>query len=243
MIPDPHHVLRAAASAGLPLTAPPEALRLAENEVWRLPGLGVARVARAGQEAAAAREVRVARWLADHEIPAVRPLPVDQPVTTGDGRPVTFWEELPEHQQGSLAEVAKLVRRLHQLPAPPAELGLRPLDPFVRGERLHLRDDHPFRAEEQVVDEPVRGRSVGVVQVVELVDDALGRPGPDLDVGVRRDGGAAEPAVVRAAARADDVRLRPAVVGAVEDQLAEGAIHAGRLLHSQPSRRSDSGKE
>ncbi|MFF9547975.1 phosphotransferase enzyme family protein [Streptomyces albidoflavus] len=134
MTRDPHHVLRAATSAGLRLTASPEALRLAENETWRLPGLGVARVARAGQEDAAAREVRVARWLADHEIPAVRPLPVDQPVTTGDGRPVTFWEELPEHQQGSLAEVATLVRRLHQLPAPPAELGLRPLDPFVRVE-------------------------------------------------------------------------------------------------------------
>ncbi|WP_241778372.1 phosphotransferase enzyme family protein [Streptomyces sp. CNQ431] len=155
MIFDPHHVLRAAASAGLPLTGPSEALRLAENEVWRLPGLGVARVARAGQEDAAAREVRVARWLADHEIPAVRPLPVDQPVTTGDGRPVTVWEELPKHQQGSLAEVAKLVRRLHQLPAPPAELGLRPLDPFVRVEeridaattlpaedRRWLRDHH-----------------------------------------------------------------------------------------------------
>ncbi|MGW9643053.1 phosphotransferase enzyme family protein [Streptomyces albidoflavus] len=134
MIPDPHHVLRAAASAGLPVTGAPEALRLAENEVWLLPGLGVARVARAGQKDAAAREVRVARWLADHEIPAVRPLPVDQPVAAGDGRPVTFWEELPEHQQGSLAEIATLVRRLHQLPMPAAELGLRPLDPFVRVE-------------------------------------------------------------------------------------------------------------
>ncbi|WP_317452125.1 MULTISPECIES: hypothetical protein [unclassified Streptomyces] len=44
----------------------------------------------------------------------------------------------------------------------------------VPGERLHLRDDHALGAEEQVVDEPVRGRPVGLVQMVELGDDALG---------------------------------------------------------------------
>ncbi|MFD5681170.1 phosphotransferase [Streptomyces sp. DSS69] len=103
----------------------------------------IVRIAREGQSAAAAREVRVARWLARENVPAVRLVDVEQPVEA-DGRPVTFWAELPPQQHGSVEDVAKLLARLHSLTTPAIELGY--LDPFVRvGEQLHaattIRDD------------------------------------------------------------------------------------------------------
>ncbi|MEV6056189.1 aminoglycoside phosphotransferase family protein [Streptomyces sp. NPDC052107] len=112
-----------------------EPIRRAENEIWRLPGQSViVRIARPGQFAATVREVRVARWLAENAVPAVRLADVDQPIEA-DGRSVTFWQELPPHEHGSHTDVAHLLRRLHALPTPTFELGH--LDPFVRlSERL-----------------------------------------------------------------------------------------------------------
>lgn len=105
-------------------------IRLAENDIWRLPDGVVVRISREGQEAAAAREVAVARWLADAGVRAVRPLPMAQPVRA-NGRAATFWEELPPHRRSTEAELAPLLRQLHDLPIPAgAELGA--LDPFVR---------------------------------------------------------------------------------------------------------------
>ncbi|WP_330462183.1 phosphotransferase enzyme family protein [Streptomyces sp. NBC_00775] len=132
-----------------------EPLRIAENEIWRLPNQGViVRIARPGQWEAAVREVRVARWLAENEVPAVRALPVDQPVKPQD-RPVTFWEELPPYENGTVLDVVNLLKRLHPLPVPKFTLGR--LDPFVRiAERIDaattLSDDdrawlHRRRAE------------------------------------------------------------------------------------------------
>ncbi|MFE3473850.1 aminoglycoside phosphotransferase family protein [Streptomyces bacillaris] len=121
-----------------------EPLRLAENQIWRLPHQRViVRIAQEGQSDAAAREVRVARWLAQENIPAVRLVDVEQPVDA-DGRPVTFWVELPPQKHGSVEEVAQLLLQLHSLPTPAIELGS--LDPFVRvDERLRaattIRDD------------------------------------------------------------------------------------------------------
>ncbi|ARF73771.1 aminoglycoside phosphotransferase [Kitasatospora albolonga] len=121
-----------------------EPLRLAENQIWRLPHQRViVRIAREGQSDAAAREVRVARWLAQENIPAVRLVDVEQPVDAA-GRPVTFWEELPPQEHGSVEDVAQLLSQLHSLPIPAIELGY--LDPFVRvDERLQaattIRDD------------------------------------------------------------------------------------------------------
>ncbi|WP_275559157.1 aminoglycoside phosphotransferase family protein [Streptomyces sp. 5-6(2022)] len=106
-----------------------EPIRLAENDLWRLPGNIVVRIARAGQEYAAAREVAVARWLDEAGIPAVRPLPLEQPVHSGT-RAATFWEELPPHRRGTEADIAPLLRRLHDLPPPPFAIGR--LNPFVR---------------------------------------------------------------------------------------------------------------
>ncbi|MFE2847407.1 aminoglycoside phosphotransferase family protein [Streptomyces scopuliridis] len=92
------------------------------------------RVARAGQLAAATREVHVASWLAKNDVPAVRPIDVQQPVEA-DGRPVTFWVELPSHEHGTAMDMALLLKRLHALPKPEISLGY--LDPFVRiAERL-----------------------------------------------------------------------------------------------------------
>lgn len=122
-------LVAACSAAGLDPSAA-EPIRIAENEIWRLPGQrAIVRIARPGQSAAAVREVNVAQWLADNDVPAVRVLPVDQPVEVG-GRPVTFWEELPAHTNGTVHDVVQLLRRLHPLPVPDFPLG--ELDPFVR---------------------------------------------------------------------------------------------------------------
>ncbi|MFJ8980164.1 aminoglycoside phosphotransferase family protein [Streptomyces sp. NPDC102282] len=138
------HVLEQACSAAGLNPEGAEALRLAENQIWRLPGQRViVRIAREGQSAAASREVRVARWLAEENVAAVRLIDVKQPVEV-DGRPVTFWAELPPQEHGSVEDLALLLSQLHSLPAPDIELGY--LDPLVRvEERLQaattIRDD------------------------------------------------------------------------------------------------------
>lgn len=104
-------------------------IRLAENDIWRLPDRVVARIARPGQEAAAAREVAVTRWLRERGVPAVHPLDIQQPITVA-GRAATFWEELPPHRPGDSSNLAPLLRQLHGLPKPPFEL--EEMDPFVR---------------------------------------------------------------------------------------------------------------
>ncbi|WP_327591435.1 phosphotransferase (plasmid) [Nonomuraea sp. NBC_00507] len=113
-----------------------ELIRLGENALFRLPGGIIARIARAGQAAAVAREVAVARWLETHDVPAVQLWPgVDQPVEV-DGRAVTWWRELAPHKHGTALQVATALRRLHDLP-PPVECDVGRLDPFVRlGERI-----------------------------------------------------------------------------------------------------------
>ncbi|MFT7837707.1 aminoglycoside phosphotransferase family protein [Saccharothrix sp. BKS2] len=106
-------------------------IRLGENDLYLLPNSLVARVARIGQDAAAAKEVRVAQWLEDGDVPAVRVLrEVEQPVMA-NGRAVTFWHELPPHEFGSSIDVAAVLRRFHAL-APPKGFVLPELDPFVR---------------------------------------------------------------------------------------------------------------
>ncbi|WP_240777804.1 phosphotransferase family protein [Nonomuraea basaltis] len=105
-----------------------ELIRLGENALFRLPG-GI--VARAGQAAAAVREVAVARWLEANDVPAVKVWPgVDQPIEV-DGRAVTWWRELPAHRHGTALQVATALRRLHDL-RPLTAFDIGPLDPFVR---------------------------------------------------------------------------------------------------------------
>lgn len=122
-------LLKACAEAGLAADGA-EPLRIGENALWRLPHQVVARIARPGQWAAAVRELAVARWLHDCEVPAVRPLDALAEPVEVYGHPVTFWHELPRHRAGTAADIAPLLRRLHQLPVPDFQLGR--LDPFVR---------------------------------------------------------------------------------------------------------------
>ncbi|GGZ95035.1 aminoglycoside phosphotransferase [Streptomyces subrutilus] len=126
--PSPAVLAEACHTAGIDPTGA-EPIRIAENETWRLPTGVIARIARPGQLDAATRELRVARWLLDHNIPTVRPLCLPQPAQAA-GRPVTFWEELPPHEHGSTTEVARTLKALHALPLPAFDVGR--LDPFVR---------------------------------------------------------------------------------------------------------------
>ena len=110
-------------------------IRLGENAMFRLRQPVVVRIARtAAYEPDARKEVAVARWLEAESYPAVRALPIDQPLAI-DGRVVTFWEALSDQEvYGSPADVATLLARLHGM-TPPASLGLEPLRPFGRAER------------------------------------------------------------------------------------------------------------
>lgn len=108
-----------------------DVIRAGENTLVRLPARVIARVTRPGQEATAAKEIRVARWLEDIGIPVVHPVVgIDEPVLVGD-RAVTFWDELPPHQPGSPADIADMLRLIHSTRVP-AGLHLPPLAPFVR---------------------------------------------------------------------------------------------------------------
>lgn len=121
---------RACAAAGVDSDGA-EVIRLAENAIYRLRGGVVARIARAGQSAAAVKEVNVARWLEDSDVSAVRVIrDIVQPVHV-DGRAVTFWHELPPHEYGTTANVAAVLRELHKLPEPET-FELPELAPFVR---------------------------------------------------------------------------------------------------------------
>ncbi|GLW35241.1 aminoglycoside phosphotransferase family protein [Actinoplanes regularis] len=111
-----------------------ELIRAGENTLFRLPGGIVARVTRADQIQTARKETRVSRWLQERGIPVVEILPdLAQPIEVGN-RAVTFWRELPPHQEGSIQQVADILRQIHTL-QPPPDLQLPPLAPFVRLEQ------------------------------------------------------------------------------------------------------------
>jgi hypothetical protein len=103
-------------------------LRIAENQTWRIAGV-IVRIAPSDRLATAAREVRVARWLAERGVAVVRPLSVEQPKELA-GRVVTFWEEAPTHTHGDISDVAFALKKLHSLPLPEFDIGV--LDPLVR---------------------------------------------------------------------------------------------------------------
>jgi aminoglycoside/choline kinase family phosphotransferase len=131
VIDDSRPALEAAAAAVSLDARGAEVIRLGENTIYRLPGKVVARIARAGQDAAARKEVQVARWLENSGVSAVRVLrDIDQPIVV-EGRPVTFWHELPEHQHGTVTDVGTAMRELHALPMP-EDIELPALAPFVR---------------------------------------------------------------------------------------------------------------
>jgi aminoglycoside phosphotransferase (APT) family kinase protein len=113
-----------AARAGLS-TRGARLIRLFATAVYYLPAAGaVARIApdTAGSFTRLATSVEVTRWLAQAGFPAVEPLPVEQPLA-GHGCIVTFWKYLPQDgPEPTTADLGRLVRQFHQLPAPPVSL-------------------------------------------------------------------------------------------------------------------------
>jgi len=78
--------------------------------------------------------VRVATWLAVHDLPAVRLVPgIGQPVSAGP-YVATVWETVPHGGKRPRGrDLAKLLRRLHELPKPPFALpAWEPLDDVRR---------------------------------------------------------------------------------------------------------------
>lgn len=131
-----HSLLTAVcACAGLPADGA-ELVKFTNNAVFLLRRAPVV-VRIAGSRAARSRVptvVRVARWLAEHDFPAVRLLPgYEQPLEV-DGHLVTLWRQVPASgARPTGAELAVLLRRLHALPAPsPALPPWRPLEAVRR---------------------------------------------------------------------------------------------------------------
>ncbi|GGL12408.1 aminoglycoside phosphotransferase [Sphaerisporangium melleum] len=127
------HFLLGAVCAGTGLDpAGAELIKFTNNAVFRLRAAPVV-VRIAGSTAARERAglvVRVARWLEGHDFPAVRLLPgFDQPILL-HGQTITLWREVPDRaRRPDGADLARLLRRLHRLPGPPAGLPpWRPMD-------------------------------------------------------------------------------------------------------------------
>ncbi|MFE2373190.1 phosphotransferase enzyme family protein [Streptomyces sp. NPDC059398] len=111
-------------TAGLAQDA--ELLALGENAVFADSGL-VVKVGRAPELLERAeRELAVAGWLADADVPAVRAAE-PSPRLVG-GHPVTLWHRLPEAvRPAAPADLAELLRSVHALPAPAFTLPPREL--------------------------------------------------------------------------------------------------------------------
>jgi hypothetical protein len=95
------------------------------NAVFRLASVPVV-VRIAGSTAVrrrAEKVVRVARWLAEHDVPAVRLLPgIEQPITV-DGQVATLWHAPPAiGDKPTAADLARILRRFHTLPLPGFDL-------------------------------------------------------------------------------------------------------------------------
>ncbi|MBH5337531.1 aminoglycoside phosphotransferase family protein [Streptomyces pactum] len=128
-------VLAAALSLPRGEEVPARLLALGENAVLAVerpgrPGL-VARIGRtddAPVRERAEREIRVARWLAEQGVPAVRPADdADRPLVC-DGHVVTFWEQLPAAvRPAGPRDLAELLLRVHALPPAPVPLPGRDL--------------------------------------------------------------------------------------------------------------------
>ncbi|MFI0820699.1 phosphotransferase enzyme family protein [Streptomyces sp. NPDC021098] len=123
-------VLAAALPGGTDDAAGARLLALGENAVFALDRLSL--VVRVSRDLAvrerAARELRVADWLAREGVPAVRPDRrfggADQPLAY-DGHLVTYWQQLPPPERpAGPRDLAALLRRVHALPEPPPDLAL-----------------------------------------------------------------------------------------------------------------------
>ncbi|MFE0424895.1 phosphotransferase enzyme family protein [Streptomyces sp. NPDC058953] len=103
------------AAAGLPEG---ELIALGENAVFAVGDL-VVKIGRTAELLARAeREVAVGRWLAEADVPAVRP--AEHAARLVDGHPVTVWHRLPDAvRPAGPADLGALLRRVHALQSPP----------------------------------------------------------------------------------------------------------------------------
>jgi len=113
------------------------------NAVFLLPAENaVARVARSSSRGQAAQTaVEVTRWATDvHGYPATRPLADLPAALVADDVVITFWsyyEQPAEQAPVTSADLARLIRHLHALPAPPTQLP--PWRPLVSLETTVLK--------------------------------------------------------------------------------------------------------
>jgi aminoglycoside phosphotransferase (APT) family kinase protein len=102
-----------------------ELLKFTNNAVFRLRRHDlVVRIAGSATTAQRApKVVRVARWLADHNVPAVRLLDtIEQPVTA-DAAVATVWHAAANDGPAPTgADLGRLLRRLHDIGDPPSQL-------------------------------------------------------------------------------------------------------------------------
>ncbi|MFJ2116419.1 aminoglycoside phosphotransferase family protein, partial [Streptomyces sp. NPDC087850] len=114
------------AATGLPRTRNAELLALGENAVFATAGPD-GPVVKIGRNATdhpellerARREVALASWLAEWEVPAVRA--AEPAARSVDGHPVTVWHRLPAAvRPAGPADLVALLRLVHALPTPSA---------------------------------------------------------------------------------------------------------------------------
>lgn len=91
--------------------------------------------------------VEAARWLAEHDVPAVRLLPgVEQPVRVGDHL-ATLWRYVPEVGPRSTGkDLADLLRQVHSLALPSTLASWQPMEDV----RRRLADAEELSAEDRV---------------------------------------------------------------------------------------------
>lgn len=145
---DMDRVLRAAArTAGLD-SFNVELIRDGSHAMYKLGRNIVARVGSPGTDSAAVREVQVSRWLAEHGMSVTQAIPdIPQPVVI-DGRPVTWWDLLPEHRAATPAELGSVLRELHNITDVPREFDLPEFEPFA-GLDHRLRDIRGLDADDR----------------------------------------------------------------------------------------------
>jgi hypothetical protein len=117
---------QACAQAGLD-AAGAEVIYQRANIVYKLRAPVVARLRQASDpqkvRSRLAASIQVTAWLGGQGFPAVQPLDVSQPVPAGEYL-VTFWHFIPATGQPwrDIGGLARLLRELHALPAPPFQL-------------------------------------------------------------------------------------------------------------------------